>query len=194
MLFRSLPYLLQEVVRAHRDLFPAGNGTFDGVEGMQGRVDGEDSQAEREPSMSHSTSTSRSSKSIDVMIQTYRAICPSFIHNGISARSHVHKCKKGKRTGMHTHTYTFSISIFQIPTKCSTTPKNQKRSFIPMRITRLPHLTRKTRRRHDRFFILKLHLLHMPGHIPRRALRRNTTPLNLQLARLALFLRRQHSA
>ena len=70
-----------------------------------------------------------------------------------------------------------------------------------MRITGLPHLTRETSRRHDRLFILLL-LIHMMGYviIPHRwILRRrlgvgDAAAFNLQLARLALFLRRQHPA
>ena len=78
-----------------------------------------------------------------------------------------------------------------------------------MRVTRLPHLARETRRRHDRFLIiLFVHRLPVPlpptitamsVTVPRRGGRRSGTQLrrgdaaafNLQLARLALFLRRQ---
>ena len=89
--------------------------------------------------------------------------------------------------------YTFLLKhpTFHIPHSTS--------SFIPMRITGLPHLTRETRRRHDRFFfILSLHKARR-RHVPRRALllwwrQWNAAAFNLQLARLALFLRRQRFA
>ena len=70
-------------------------------------------------------------------------------------------------------------------------------SLLPMRITRLPHLPRKTRRRHNRLLILL--------HLPRTGLvlqRRMMIPcwtlqlavLNFPLTRLALFLRGQDPA
>ena len=75
-------------------------------------------------------------------------------------------------------------------------------SVLPMRITRLPHLSRETRRRHNRLRIIIVTFT--PPFLPRvsgcagprrRTLRRrNATPLNLELARLALFLRGQRSA
>lgn len=74
-------------------------------------------------------------------------------------------------------------------------------SFLPMRIIRLPHLSRETSRRHDDgLFILLLLLTHTLGSVMmsrrRRILRRrrDAAAFNLQLARLALFLRRQHPA
>lgn len=90
-------------------------------------------------------------------------------------------------------------SLFNIHNLVYHTERNTKEvvvpmhSIIPIRITRLPHLTRETGRRHDRVFILHLRLLHPTASIPRRALRWNTTALDLELARLALFLRRQRS-
>ena len=75
-----------------------------------------------------------------------------------------------------------------------------------MRITRLPHLARETRRRHDRFLIIIVPFIHrLPVSplptvtvVPRRRRtlrpRRDAAAFNLQLARLALLLRRQHPA
>ena len=91
----------------------------------------------------------------------------------------------------------------------SISPKKKKKeeeltpdSFLPMRITRLPHLSRETRRRHDRLRIIivantppSLPLIPGCGALCKRSPRgRNGAPFNLELARLALFLRGQRSA
>ena len=112
------------------------------------------------------------------------------LHNGIYARSHPQEYKE-KETGKHTSRFTASDARRK---KNPTRGRRPIHSFVPMRISRLPHLSRKTRRRHHWFFILNLLLPHIAGYAPRRALRGDTTTLNLQLARLALFLWRQCSA
>lgn len=92
----------------------------------------------------------------------------------------------------HRHAFIHTL-LHQIP--CShDIIHSRESSLIPMRITRLPHLSWEARRRHDRFLILLLHLQRMAGsNVRRMTMRRDAAALNLQLARLALFLGRQRS-
>ena len=136
--------------------------------------------------MNHNSDNIGLAKSIHILSRLLM-LNPSKICTSSSKMVSSHACtkhtykKENKKTAMHIH----FLPFLNIP---HSTP-----SFVIMRITRLPHLTRKTRRRHDRFFFFFFILLHKARgrYVPHRALLRNAAAFNLQLARLALFLRRQ---
>ena len=110
--------------------------------------------------------------------------------------------KKAGRTGMRRHPHPWHVQVYHRRRRRRRRRSWTPDSFLPMRITRLPHLSRETRRRHDRLRIIivantppSLPLITGRGTLCKRSPRgRNGAPLNLELARLALFLRGQRSA